>query len=248
MITAVIVEDELTGIENLAVLLNKFCPRVKLIGTARSAKEGKEVILDLKPDLVFLDIEMPFGNGFDLLQSIEKVDFEVIFVTAFDKYALRAIKVAAIDYLLKPIDIEELIRAVDRATDNIVNKREKERIQTLLQNFGPKKLEKIALPTGSGMLFVKISDIIRCEAEGGYTWFYISGRPKILTTKNLGEYDELLEGSDFIRVHHQHLVNFEHITEYKKGTSPLLVTSDGAEITVSFRKKEALLERLNKDF
>lgn len=248
MITAVIIEDELSGIDNLTLLLSKFCPGVKLVGTARSAKEGRQVILDLKPNLVFLDIEMPYGNGFDLIESIEKIEFEVIFVTAFDKYALRAIKSSAIDYLLKPIDIEELIKAVNKAADNVANKREKEQIKTLLNNIGPKKLEKIALPTGNGMLFIKTADVIRCEAEGGYTWFYLTGRPKILTTKNLGEYDEMLEDSDFIRVHHQHLVNFEHITEYKKGTSPTLVMSDGAEITVSFRKKDVLLERLTMGF
>jgi two-component system LytT family response regulator len=246
MITAIIVEDELSGIENLILLLNKFCPQVKIIGSARTAREGKEIILEKKPQLVFLDIEMPYGNGFDLLQSFDSIDFEVIFVTAFDKYALKAIKSSAIDYLLKPIDIEELIKAVNKAYININQKQEKERINTLLQNLGPKKLEKIALPTGNGMLFIKTSDVIRCEAEGGYTWFYLTNRPKILTTRNLGEYEELLESNDFLRVHHQHLVNFEHIAEYRKGTSPVLIMSDGAEITVSFRKKDALMEKLNK--
>ncbi len=196
--------------------------------------------------LVFLDIEMPYGNAFDLLATYESIPFEIIFVTAYEKYALRAIHLAACDYVMKPVDISELIAAVAKAVERISTKTENQQLKTLLSNIkSDNKDRKIALPTLQGMLFVRIIDIVRCKADGGYTWFYFSNREKLLVTKTLGDYAELLGEKDFLRVHHADLISRHHVTEVIKATSPIVKMSDGSAVTVSQRKREALYELIS---
>ncbi|HWB65196.1 MAG TPA: LytTR family DNA-binding domain-containing protein [Chitinophagales bacterium] len=247
MISAVIIDDEKAGIENLGNLLARYCPDVSIAGTAGNITTGKEIIDDTEPELVFLDIEMPFGNGFDLLAGYSTIPFEVIFVTAFEKYAIKAIRLSACDYILKPIEIAELKAAVERAAGRISQKSDRLPLKTLLANI--KELgrdKKIGLPTQQGLTFVNEADIVRCEADGSYTWFYFTNRDKLLVTRNLGEYEELLADDGFIRVHHAHLINRQHITELIRANAPVLVMSDGSQITVSQRRRDALLKLLNE--
>jgi two-component system LytT family response regulator len=245
MISAVIIDDERAGIENLKALLAKYCPQVSITGEADSAGDGQQVLFAQQPQLVFLDIEMPHGNGFDLLANYEQIPFEVIFVTAFEKYAVKAIRLAACDYILKPIEISELVGAVNRAAERISSKAENVHLKTLLANGQAKDNErKMALPTLHGMIFIKIQDIIRCEADGGYTWFHFANREKLLITKNIGEYEELLGDHGFFRAHHAALINYQHLSEFIKGNAPSLIMSDGSTITVSRRKRDILLEYL----
>jgi two-component system LytT family response regulator len=247
MVTAVIVDDEKAGVENLRALLSKYCPAVQIIGEANSAAQAKLVCEAVQPQLVFLDIEMPFGNAFDFLSTYQQIPFEVIFVTAFEKYAMKAIRLSACDYILKPIDISELIAAVEKARERISTKVQSENLQALMvnmKNLGKDKI--IAVPTIQGLIFIKTQDIVRFEADGGYTWIHFTNRDKLLVTKTLGDYDEVLSDSDFMRVHHAHLVNFQHVSEFIKGNSPVLIMSDDSSVSVSKRKKDILLERLSK--
>jgi two-component system, LytTR family, response regulator len=246
MIQAVAVDDEKAGRENLKALLGKYCPQVKVIGEASNPPEAIEVLNKLNPQLLFLDIEMPFGNGFDLLATYEQIPFEVIFVTAFEKYALRAIRLSACDYIMKPIEITELVSAVNKAAERIALKTESEQLKTLLTNIkGLNKDRKIALPTVNGLVFIKVMDIVRCQADGGYTWFYFSNGKKVLVTKGLGEYEDLLGSDDFIRVHHADLVSRHHVVEIIKTKLPVVKMSDGSAINVSWRKRDALQEMID---
>jgi two-component system LytT family response regulator len=246
MIQALIVDDERAGIENLQALVTKYCPQITIAGSCENIIDARKLIAGLKPQLVFLDIEMPFGNGFELLAEYSKIPFEVIFVTAFEKYAMKAIRLSACDYILKPIDINDLTAAAGKAISRIAAKEENINLNRLLENIrSTDKDKKITLPTLHGLLFVRIADIIHCEADGSYTWFYFTNRDKLLVTKNLGEYESLLEGKDFIRVHHAHMINQHHITELIKGNSPVIILSNGTNVPVSQRKRDALQEYLD---
>lgn len=246
MINAIIVDDEKAGRENLKALLTKYCPQVKLLGEAEDPREAKKAIARLEPQLVFLDIEMPYGNAFDLLAGYDSIPFEIIFVTAYEKYALRAIHLSACDYVMKPVDIAELIAAVTKAAERIAAKAENQQLKILLSNIkGDDKDRKIALPTLHGMVFIKMIDIVRCKADGGYTWFFFCNREKLLVTKSLGDYTELLGETDFLRVHHADLISRHHVVEVLKANSPIVKMSDGSSVTVSQRKRDALYELIN---
>ncbi|HLG04301.1 MAG TPA: LytTR family DNA-binding domain-containing protein [Bacteroidia bacterium] len=251
MITAVIIEDEKKSSEVLEVLIKANCPDVSIVGVAESVAEGEALIRDEKPQLIFLDIEMADGSGFDLLERVPNTGFDVIFTTASDAHALRAIKYSAIDYLLKPIDAEELKTAVDKirakqsaATDNS----NLENLKFLLQNFRKpnEQYSKITLPTGNAYEIVNVKDIIRCEADGSYTSFFLENKKKLLVSASLKHYEDLLPPGDFIRVHHHHLVNMSHVVRYLKADGGYAVMSDGTQIEISRRKKDAFLQRLNK--
>lgn len=241
MIRAIIIDDEARGRQTLQNLLEEYCPDVEVLALCDSAKAGIEAIEEKKPDLVFLDVEMPQMSGFDMLENIAHPDFEVIFTTAHSEHAIRAIKFSALDYLLKPIDAEELKMAVEKAISNIQN-HEHEKLKHFIENR--KTFDRIALPTSEGYTFLPIKDIIRCEASGSYTIFYIKGQESMLVCKNLKEYEEMLEEGHFYRVHHSHLINVDHITKYLRGDGGQVVMSDGSLIEVSRRKKEAFLTHL----
>jgi two-component system, LytTR family, response regulator len=248
MTSAVIIDDEAANIGILRKLLSGFCPDVNVVAEATDVRTGINVINQHKPSLVFLDIEMPYGNAFDLLDQLMPVDFEVIFITAFNEYALKAFKYSALDYLLKPVNIDELKIAVVRAADRINTKNSNAQLNNLLQNLQKKNdfLRKIALPSKEGVLFVAVEDIIRCEASGAYTHFFVKGVGKIISAKNIKEYEEMLPEEIFFRIHHSHIININEITKYHRGRGGHVEMKDGAFIDVAVRRKDQFLSRFNR--
>jgi two-component system LytT family response regulator len=245
MIRSVVVEDERISREILLALLAEHCPAVEVVAVADSVQTGVEAIRKHKPDLIFLDIEMPYGNAFDLLEQIGDVRCEVIFTTAFDVYAIRAIKICALDYLLKPIDPEELAAAVDRAENQL--SRNNRNLEALIENLSNRHhgQHKIVLPTLEDLVFVQIDDIIRCEASGNYTMFHLLNGERIIVSKTLKEYDLILSDMNFFRVHHSSLININHVRKYVRGDGGYVVMCDDSQVTVSRRRKEDLLKKLS---
>ncbi len=248
MIKTIIIEDEQKSLDMLAGIIQKHCPELSVIGLARNVKEGVELIETLQPELVFLDISMPDGSGFDLLEKVSGHKFEIIFATASDQHAIKAIKYSACDYLLKPIDVEELIIAVQKVLKRKNAVPNMENLQFLIQHLkkSDESFQKITLPTGNAYEIISIKDIIRCEADGSYTTFYLSDKRKLLISAGLKHYEELLPESDFIRVHHHHLININQVVRLLKEDGGYAIMSDGSKIEISRRKKESFMERLNK--
>ncbi|AXY74007.1 DNA-binding response regulator [Paraflavitalea soli] len=245
MIRALLIDDEPKNNRILKLMLEEFCPQVKIEGQADNAEDGVTLIRDTGPDLVFLDIEMPYGSGFDLLDKLKPVSFEIIFITAFNNYSLKAIKYSALDYLLKPVNIDELIAAVTKASDKLATRNINARIENLLYNLKrPQQgLQKIALPSKEGYVFVSLTDIIRCEAKSGYTTFFIKDMEKIISSKNIKEYEPLLTDDTFFRIHNSHIVNLNYVKKYHRGRGGFLEMEDGAMIEVATRRKDELMAR-----
>lgn len=247
IIRSIIVEDEQNNRENLQNILEEYCPKVELLAICSSALEGRQKIIELKPDLVFLDIEMPGGDGFSLLESLPELNFEVIFVTAFTNYAVKAIKFSALDYIVKPIDTMELLKAIDKASKKIKEKLDNLRMVNLLENQykeGSKKV--LALPLSDKIEFVEISNIVRCQADGNYTVFYLKNKEKLLISKTLKEYDELLTPFNFLRVHQSHLINLDEVKSFIKTDGGYILMKDGASITISRQRREIVMQTLHK--
>jgi len=243
MIRAILIDDEPNNLQNLKTLLATYCPDISVIGDAASARQGIELINLLNPELVFLDIEMPGQSGFDLLAQLQNIRFEVIFVTAYNNYALKAIKFNALDYILKPIDIEELESAVNRAKQRLSDKSQLEFTRLAFQNLQlPRKNKRIALASTDKIEFFDVDSIIRCLGENNYTRFFFENGESRLVSKPLSEYEELLDEFGFIRVHKSHLVNGAKINSFIKNDGGYLLTSDGYSVPVSRRKKDELLE------
>jgi two-component system, LytTR family, response regulator len=250
LMTAVIVDDESKNRASLKTLCEKYVPNLQIEGLAESVASAKEIIDRCDPDLVFLDIRMPVEDGFELLKKYTDVPFDVIFTTAFDQYAIKAFKFSAIDYLLKPISIQELQEAVEKVRKKR-GKSEKEadapvvsNISTLKDNLINGSFDKIALPTTEGFSFVKRDDIIRCEASGNYTIFYLENKQKYVITKTLKYYDEILAEFNFFRVHKSHLINLSYVSKFIRGKQGFIQMNDGKNIEVSTRKREELLKKL----
>ncbi len=249
MITAVIVDDEELGRNVLKNLIKKYIPSVQVVGEAASVKEAKKVIADAIPSLVFLDIEMPGGSGFDLLEQIEDPPFSVIFTSAYNQYAVKAFKYSAVDYLLKPIHIDELTAAVKKLSTPDTKKDMRAALQHFMESLnqgGVSKSNKVALPTLDGLIFIDISNIIRCEADGKYTYCYVSNGKKHHSTRSLLDFEDQLSNRGFCRIHHAHLVNLDHIKNYVKGVGGYVVMSNGDTVVVSKRKKEEFIKRSKK--
>ncbi len=241
MITCVIIDDEQNNILNLQMLLQKHCPNISVLATAMSADEGIAIIKKHQPDVVFLDIQMPGKNGFQLLQSLSNLDFEIIFVTAYDQYGIQAVKFAALDYLLKPIKIEELQQAVNKAAEKSLAKRQNLQLQNLinlLKQSSKKEEQRIALPSAKETRFIEIKHIVRCESLNNYTTFYIDNNEKLLISKPIYEYEELLTDYGFIRCHQSHLVNKKFVKSWIKNDGDCLLLEDGTQVPVSRQKKE----------
>ncbi len=244
MTRAIIIDDEPNAVGLLALRLSQHCSRVEVIASCTNSHKGVQAILDHQPDVVFLDIEMPQLNGFQILEAVAGVSFSLVFVTAYDKFALKAFRYSAVDYLLKPIDTQELIQAVQR-----VEKQQKtvpEQLEHLKQQFiSPGKTfpNRIALPYQNGVAFVDIKDIIYCESDDNYTKFHLSEGHHHLATKSLREIQELLEERDFLRVHRQYLINLNHIKKFVKGEGSYVVMSNQQTIPVSRAQKDRLMER-----
>ena len=243
MIRAVIIDDEVESRNTIFNILKNYCDNVAVVGQAENVTEGIRLINKERPDVVFLDIQMPDGSGFDLLEKMANIDFQVIFITAHDQFALKAIKFSALDYILKPVDPQQLIDAVNKIkepgtdTDALTHK-----IQTLLRNKNG--FNRITLPTFEGYRFINIKDIVRCEADSNYTYFYLNSGEKILVTRTLKEYENILSELDFIRVHQSHLVNIKFVDRYIKGDGGTIVMVDGSEVDVSRRRKDEFLKKM----
>ena len=244
-IKSIIVDDEKHGRENLAGLLKEYCREIDLTGEAVSVEEAIKLIHERKPELIFLDIEMPGKNGFELLEHFQQFDFEVIFVTAYDSYAIKAIRFSAADYILKPINYKELQNAVQKVAAIIRSKKENYRLRNLLDNMQQPQHAKIGLPTSDKVDFVDVNDIIYCKSEGSYTTVYLSEK-QILVSKNIGEFEDLLDEHSFLRVHKTFLVNLNHVTAYLKIDGGILEMTGGTKIPISRRRKEMVLQKLKK--
>ncbi len=246
-IRAIIVDDELGPRESLSKMIEKNCTNIEIVAKADSMLNAFEAINKHKPDLVFLDIQMPNGNGFDLLEKFEKIDFEIIFTTAYDNYAIKAIKFSAVDYILKPIDLEELILAVKRYEEKKGKKPTFDKqIKTLLSNIRPEnKVKKVGIPEGDGLIFINLSDIVYCNSDGNYTFFILTSGKKIIASRTLGEYEEMFGDENFFRVHRSHLINLQHVKRYIKGEGGYVVMSDNSQVEVSRRNKAEFLEKLS---
>ena len=241
----IIVDDEAKSRRMLRSLCTEYCEGLEIVALAGSISEAKYQVKTHNPDLVFLDIKMPVESGFALLDWYDgDIPFDVIFTTAFDQYAVQAFKYAAIDYLLKPIDIDALINAVEKVKKSKGDEANSERYNLLKKAIADQAIHKIALTTQDGVTFVRYEDIIRCEAQGNYTNFYLTDGTSLLITKTLRYYEELLIGKGFFRVHKSHLINLNYIRRFIKGKQSFVETTDGVSIEVSFRKREALLKKL----
>lgn len=245
MITAHIVDDEPNCCESLVMLLERYCPEVKIIDICYSAETAIRSIKEHEPQILFLDIEMPFMNGFEMLEKLDEVNFELIFTTSYDQYAIKAIRFSALDYLLKPIDREELQKAVQRAVQRSRHPLPQQ-LDILLQKLRHPAIavNKIAIPTMEGFQLLAAESIISCESESNYTHLFLKNRIRITASRNLKEMEEILEDYPFIRVHNSHVVNINEVERYVKGEGGYLVMSDGSTINVSRSRKELLLKKL----
>ena len=245
MINAIIIDDEPFCCKVLTTLIERHCKEVNIIGICGSGLAGLKEILEKKPSLVFLDVEMPKMNGFEMLQRLDKIDFNVIFTTSYDKYALKAIRFSAIDYLLKPIDRLELQAAVQKVVEHSYTTIAQQ-FEILLEKINqPNALvNRIPLPTIEGFQMVPIDSIISCQSESNYTVFLLKDKRRLVASKSLKEIEEMLENHFFARVHHSHLVNLNEVNRYVKGEGGYLLMSDGSMVDVSRGKKDQLLGRL----
>ena len=230
----------------LKSLLAQYCPDVMVCAEADDITSGQEMIEAFRPDLVFLDIEMPGGSGFKLLNNIKDVDFEVVFITAYEQFAIKAIRHDALDYLLKPVDPKELVAAVDKVKDAKYKKTIKKQYDSLLKNIDPDQLvvKKISISTSDKIHLIEVDNIIRCESDNYYTIIYFKDGTNLLVSKTLKEMEQKLEEYDFVRTHKSHLVNMRCIMNFIKDEMMVLLT-DGTKVPVSKRKKERILEVIN---
>jgi len=244
MLRAIIIDDEPNAVNLLVLRLGQHCPQIEIVATSTESLTGVEAIKQHNPDVVFLDIEMPQLNGFQVLEAVGEMSFLLVFVTAYDRFALKAFKYSAMDYLLKPIDTQELIATVRKIEKQIQTS--SAQIHHLKQQFSRKNTylpERLALPYQNGVAFVAIHEIIYCEADANYTRFHLTNGQQHVTTKTLKDVQELLEEHDFLRVHRQYLINVHQIRKFVKGEGSYLVMNNEQTIPVSRGQKEKLIER-----
>jgi two-component system LytT family response regulator len=242
MIKVLIVEDEFKSRELLKILLLENCPEVQIVGMAGDIPEALVLIKSKEPELLFLDVELGHETGFDLLEQVNEINFAVIFTTAHSHYALKAIKFSAMDYLLKPINIKELQLSIGKMQKRMAQGEWSQKVERLLKNLQVPKnnTNKIGLPTTDGIRFVAPDEILYCNAEGAYTMIYV-GREEILVSKNLREYEALLNNYSFCRIHNSHLINLNHVKKYIRGEGGYVIMSNDVSITISKRRKEIFL-------
>ncbi|MCI4667138.1 MAG: LytTR family DNA-binding domain-containing protein [Bacteroidia bacterium] len=252
MIKALLVEDEKNSQELISGLINEYCEGVEVAGIAGSVAEALKKIEELQPELLFLDIELPDGDGFQVLEKTAIKDFEVIFITAYDQYATKAFKFSATDYLLKPVDIDELQEAVKRVLDKRASTPKEEqqaRLEALIANLKhlQQPLKRIVLPTSNGFTVVNPDDIIRCESDRNYTFIFLKDGRKILVSRTIKEYDEMLSDYNFFRIHQSHLINLGYLKNYTRGRGGYVELTDGSVLDVSARRKSEFLKRMSVD-
>lgn len=248
MIRTVIIEDEPRSRQMLYEMLTKQFANITVLAVCENAEEGKLAIEDFQPDLVFSDIELKESSAFEMLQQLEAINFEIIFTTAYEKYAVRAIKFSALDYLLKPFGLDEVTNAVNQYQTKQYKKQSTHQFDVLFQHLKgiQKGSKKIALPTTNGLLIISLNEIIQCQADVNYTLFFTVDKKKVVVTKTLKEFEELLEDYDFIRVHNSHLINLTHVEKYIRGEGGIAVMSDGSKVDISRRRKDEFLKRLKE--
>ncbi|WMN07742.1 response regulator [Marivirga arenosa] len=245
MIRSIIVDDELKSRESLQILLTDFCENVEVLALCQNVDEGLKAIKSHDIDVVFLDIQMQRETGFDLLSKLDKKNFEVIFTTAFSEYAIKAFQYSAIDYLLKPIDIQELNRAVNKITE-----RKKSdisaRLDYLLETISPqnKEFKKVALPCHDGLVFASLEDIVYLEASSNYTIFHMKDGQTHIVSKTLKEYEDLLSNTKFCRIHNAHMINIDYLKKYVRGDGGYVIMHDDKSLDVSKRKKSGFLQMI----
>ncbi|KAA3610337.1 MAG: DNA-binding response regulator [Calditrichaeota bacterium] len=262
MIRAVIIDDEVKSRKLLRNMVNNYCPEIEIVEMADSVESGVSAIKKTKPDLVFLDIQMPDGTGFDLLEKIGNMQPEIIFTTAFDQYAIQAIHLSVLDYLLKPINVDDLKTAVEKVNTKFTEQNEKQTVnqslKVLLENSNAlAKNKKIGLSTQNGISFVLIKDIIMCKAEGNYSVIYLAGKQKQeIVSRTLKEFEDMLTEFNFFRVHRTYLINLDHIKEYSRtnqssdydGDGGSVIMNNNTHVPVSRDRRKHLLERFSKPF
>jgi two-component system, LytTR family, response regulator len=236
----IIIDDEIHCIKTLTDLLETNFPKVKVLAACNDSTQAQELILHYKPRFIFLDIEMPFLNGFDLLSKFEHLDFDVIFTTAYDSYAIKAIKFSALDYLLKPISKDELASAIEKIY-NKLSSITKEQVQIASAVNNQLLPDTIALPTFEGLTFTSVNDIVYCSADSNYTRMHMIDRSEILLSKTLGDVDELLSGYHFFRIHHSSLINLKQVKKYIRGEGGEVLMSNGKSLMVARTRKTDFL-------
>lgn len=243
-----VVDDEPNARQLVRNILELYCENVEVVGEAENVKDGLSKIHSLKPDLVLLDIQMPDGTGFDLLKKCKSISFNFIFITAYEQYAIKAIKMCALDYILKPINTNELIQAVERAADkHYAGEGLRLKLDNYIENLQRDPNEKrIMVNTLDALYSIKVKDIIRCEADKNYTEVHLVTKKSLIVSKTLKEFEEMLVESGFFRTHQSHLINISFIDRYEKGLSGLVVLHDGAKVPVSSRRKDSFLQLLEK--
>lgn len=242
MIKTIIIDDEAGARQALKQLLAENCPEIELAGEAANVSQGRDLIAVVQPELVFLDVQMPDGTGFDLLRGMEHIGFQVIFASAYDHFAITAFRFSALDYLLKPILPDDLMAAVGKIKQN--GRQSADKIKTLLDNHG--NLKKIALPSMEEVNFVNVDEIIRCESDNNYTRFFLTGHVQLLVSKTLKEYEDLLEPIGFFRTHKSSLINLRYIRKYIKGEGGTIIMEDGSAVELSRRRKDDFFKALQK--
>jgi len=244
---AVLVDDEKSSLQSLAYELDAYCPEVEVVQTFKDPEEGLKYLLKSPPEVLFLDIEMPGMNAFELLQQIPEIKFDVIFVTAYDQFAIKAFEFNAADYVLKPVRKDKLIQAVQKVQDRHQHKMEKTDLEALIQNIRVQTrsgLEHIALPTSDGFSMVHINDIAHLQADSNYTWVYLGSQKKYLIAKTLKDMESMLDFPQYFRAHKSHLVNLNHVDKYVRGQGGYLVLRDGTQIPVARTQKSDLMQML----
>ena len=247
MLRVVIVDDEPDAVKFIQGIISEYCPNLEVAGTAYSAKDGVSVIMQTKPDLVFLDVQMPHGSGFDLLSSFPEKSFDVIFITAYNHYAIQAIKFSAVDYILKPVNISELIEAVNKVEQKRSSMEYRNlNYSNLLENLKAPVPSKLAIPTTDGIEYLNTSEIIRIEADRSYSWFFLTDKKKYLVSRNLKEYQELLQDLNFFRPHNSHLINMIYVKKYIRHEGGYIEMTDGSNVPISRGKRDLFLLQMGK--
>ncbi|NOX84648.1 MAG: response regulator transcription factor [Chlorobi bacterium] len=245
MLKAVVIEDEPKTREAITNIINRLCDDIEVVATGHNIKTGIDAIYNGRPDILLIDVELADGNAFDILRHIFNIDFQVIFVTAHEGYALKAIKFNAFDYILKPFSVEELTATIEKAAKEVNRKRTEVYLESLLHSIDDRENKRIVLKTADEIHLVNISEIINCEADSSYTHFFLKDGSQLTVSNHLKEYDELLRDYHFFRVHHSHLVNLNEVKKFHRINNAYVLMSNGKKVPVSSRKKERLLEEFN---
>jgi two-component system LytT family response regulator len=244
----VVVDDEQDAVGFITSIIGEYCPELEVTGTANNVISGVKEITDKKPDLVFLDVEMPNGTGFDLLAQFPEKQFDVVFITAFNHYAIKAIKFSAVDYILKPININDFIEAVKK----VVHKRKEspsdgnEALRALMENIKSSPPSRLAIPTSDGMEYLNPRDVIRIESDRSYSWFFIAGNRKVLVSRHLKEFQEMLGDRNFFRPHNSHLINLKYVKKFIRKDGGYIEMQDGSHIPISRGRKDIFLAHMAK--